>query len=327
MRSNQFTCTTPFLYQKTQQKRNNMYGGDTSQKQQINNLSFNNRKFNFYFPSFGQIIFKDVSLKYEAQKEQLEKELDVFSSSKKNAEFLGSGISASAYLLKKLPEVVVKEAFDRKETFEDEHKNMTLLPLDLVNAQKFVARAYDDEENRYYLLSTKVEGNSANPQTMPWTRNHLKSLFDGSLKMDKAGVYHGDLNIGNIKLTNDGTVNFLDFQWTHKISNYYTFAEKEESILPDFIYLENAQMFEMAAIPYYLRDINDPTRAKEFFKEYLQEKSDYHKKRYDYITQNFNNYTADKAKKFEKAQSVVFKTPSDDVVKIEAKKNTIFECI
>lgn len=320
MRINQISYTNTFLFNKTKQKRNNTFSVDTFQKQQINNSTSDNKKLKFYFPSFGQIIFKDVSSKYKDQKEQLEKELDIFSGSKKNAQFLGSGISAEAYILKKMPEVVVKQAFDKKETFEDEQKNMNLIPSGLDNAQKFVARAYDDEENRYYLLSTKIEGKCADPQTMPWTRKHLKSLFDGLLKLDKSGVYHGDLNNGNMKLTNEGNVNFLDFQWTHKISNSYAFEEKEESILPDFIYLENAQMFEMAELPYYLRDINDTSQAKKFFKEYLQEKSDYHKKRYDYINANYFNYSAEKAKKFEKAQAVVFENPSNNVIKTEAKK-------
>lgn len=322
MRINQISYTNTFLFNKTKQKRNNTFSFDTFKKQQTNNSNSNSKSLKFYFPSFGQIIFKDVSSKYEDKKEQLEKELDIFSGSKKNAQFLGSGISAEAYILKKMPEVVVKQAFDKKETFEDEQKNMNLMPSGLDNAQKFVARAYDDEENRYYLLSTKIEGKCADPQTMPWTRKHLKSLFDGLLKLDKSGVYHGDLNNGNMKLTNEGNVNFLDFQWTHKISDSYAFEEKEESILPGFIYLENAQMFEMAELPYYLRNINDTSQAKQFFKEYLQEKSDYHRNRYDYINANyFINYSdVVKAKKFEKAQAVVFENPSEDVIKTEAKK-------
>lgn len=307
---------------KQQIKPGNVLGTDTFQKQQPNALISNVKKFNFFFPSFGQIFFRDIDSNYENKKEQLEKELDIFSASKKNATLLGAGISAEAYSLKKMPEIVVKQPFDKTETFEDEQKNLKIFPKSLWESQQFVARAYDDEENCYYLLSTKVKGKSPDPNDMPWTQTHLITLFDGLYKMDKEGVYHGDLNSGNVKLTDDGNVNFLDFQWTHEVSDNKEFYEKEQSILPDFVYLENAQMFEMAELPYYLNKMDDSAQAKEFLKEYLQQKAEYHDKRFHYLDYCFSKDSniVNKAKRFEKAQSVVLKNPTNGVVKIEAEK-------
>lgn len=276
--------------------------------------------YRYFLPSFGAILYKKVAPEFESQKEMLKDELDIFSASKKNAQFLGKGLSAEAYALKKMPEIVVKYAFNKKETFENEQNNLELVPKSLEESQKFVARAYDDEENCYYLVSTKVKGDSADPQKMPWTSKHLKSLFDGLFKMDREGVYHGDLNLGNVKLTEYGKVNFIDFQWAHKVLDDFAFWEKEESTLPSFMYLENAQMFEMAELPYYIDRIGDEIVAKQFFKQYLKAKSTYHKNRYDYINYHFDEYRAYKAKKFEKARMVVFKNPTDEILKLEAKK-------
>lgn len=293
-------------------------------KQQLDVVKQNYKiaNYRFFIPNFGTILYKGVAPDFEAQKEVIKKELDIFSTSKNNAQPLGEGLSAKAYVLKKMPQIVVKQAFDKTETFEDEQNNLELVPRSLEDSQKFVARAYDDEENCFYLLSTKVDGKPSDPQNMPWTQKHLKNLFDGLFKMDKAGVYHGDLNSGNVRLTADGGVNFIDFQWAHKVPDSIAFLEKEKSTIPDFMYLENAQMFEMAELPFYLAEINDKAETKQFFKQYLQRKSIYHKNRYDYIENHFgeNNYSSYKARTFEKAKSVVFENPTDDILKLELKK-------
>ena len=44
-----------------------------------------------------------------------------------------------------------------------------------------------------------VSGKSPHPSTRPWGKDSLKSLFTGMYELDKAGLYHGDLNNGNLK--------------------------------------------------------------------------------------------------------------------------------
>ncbi len=146
-------------------------------------------------------------------------------------------------------------------------------------------------------------------------------------EMDGTGLYHGDLNNGNIKTLPDGRVNLLDFQFTHQIGKSSFFDEKNKSTLPDFMLIENAQMFEQAGLPYYLTKIGNKSQAKNFLKLYLSEKSTYHQKRYEYLSRETKNwpYSSDRAQikkslEYEKARAEVFKNPSEDVLKLETKK-------
>lgn len=277
--------------------------------------------------SFKAIQYKAISPQYEPQKEELRKELETFSDGRKNAEYLGKGVFSAAYILKQMPNVVVKESFNKDETFQKEQENLELIPESVKNTQKLVARAFDDEKMTYYLLSSKVDGVSPDPHQNPWTRNHLRNMFYTMFLMDKNGFYHGDLNNGNMKLTGDGGVNLIDFQWSHKAKQTDFFKENPKSILPDFIPCENSQMFEMAELPYYLNKMDSQYEAKQFLNTYLQEKSNYHKMRYGFICnlaanqKSKANYLAiEEAKAFEKAQSAVFENPNENVLRLESKK-------
>ncbi len=277
--------------------------------------------------SFKAIQYKAISPQYEPQKEELKKELEIYSDGRKNAEYLGKGVFSAAYTLKQMPNIVVKESFNKKETFQKEQENLELIPESIKNTQKLVARVFDDEKMTYYLLSSKVDGVSPDPHKNPWTRTHLRNMFNTMFQMDKNGFYHGDLNNGNMKLTGSGGVNLIDFQWSHKIELSDFFKDNPKSILPDFIPCENSQMFEMAELPYYLKKMDSQYEAKQFLKTYLQEKSNYHKLRYEFINDiGMYHGTPEKlpiieeAKAFEKAQSAVLQNPNENVLRLESKK-------
>jgi len=292
-----------------------------------NSLDFMKTLQRIYKPliSFGAVIIGYIDPSYRKLKDELQNELEIFSGCKDNATLLGKGVFGEAYSLDKFPDIVIKQAFNKQEDFIQEEKNLTSIPKYL-KVQKFVARAYDDIENRYYLLSTKVNGKSPDPKSNPWTVDHLKDLFETFNQLDQKGIYHGDLNNGNIKLTENGQIRLLDFQWTIKQNTL--FSENERSITPGYMLLENAQMFEMAAIPDYITKIGDRYKAKEFFKTYIKEKSKYHKDRYDFIKnyiENSYNYSLYNknikvAEKIESAKGSVFSNPTDDILKTEAKK-------
>lgn len=274
--------------------------------------------------SFGEIFFMDINPEYNNQIKEIKKATQAFSEDKNNSQFLGQGCFASAYAI--MPNIVLKKPLSRGEDFIKEGKNLKMIPEEITSTQKFVAALYDSEQNCDYLLSTKVDGVSASPLKNPWKAKHLKSLFDTFFQLDKEGIIHGDLNNGNIKLTSGGKVNLLDFQYAYKIPENEHFKEKEEIHLPGFIYPQNSQMFETAALAHYLKRTSNKTQAKEFLRLYLSEKSKYHQKRYDFLEEKekaarYGDYnTFNQAKAFEKAQEIVFQNPSDNVIKIEAKK-------
>lgn len=280
---------------------------------------------NNFSPAFGEIIYKSFNPEYNLQKNSLKEEVDTFTLAKKNVKYLGNGLFADAYAFKKFPDIVIKKS-NTGDDFSEEEKNLKLIASEIKNTQKFVARVYDDEEDEFYLLSTKVDGESPDPEDNPLTRDHIRNLFNTMFEMDDTGLYHGDLNNGNIKITPDGRVNLLDFQFSHQLDRTHFFDEKDKSTLPAFIMLENAQMLEQSGLPYYLAKINKKSDAKNFLKMYLMEKSNYHKKRYEFLNKEAENAEIyDKSNvwqslKYEKARAKVFRNPSENVLRIETKK-------
>ena len=281
---------------------------------------------NNYHPAFGAIIYKSFNPQYNSQEIPLREEIDTFSKSMDNAEYLGSGLFADAYVFDIFPNIVIKKS-NIGDDFGQEEENLKLIADEIKDTQKFVARAYDNTDGKYYLLSTKVDGESPDPEEAPLKYTHLKGLFSTLFEMDETGLYHGDLNNGNIKITPDGRVNFLDFQFTHQISRTRFFEEKDKSTLPAFMMIENAQMFEQAGLPYYLSKFDSKYQAKNFLKSYLTEKSNYHQKRFMLLSKETKNwpYSSEipriqKSLAYEKARAEVFKHPTENVLRLETKK-------
>lgn len=269
--------------------------------------------------NFEGIDVLRIADNFSSSRSKIVSETEKFINAKKGARSLGKGLFAEVFELLGLSGVVLKSSFG-SDDFSQEANSMINAPDELRSSQKFVARLRDDNTGKYYLLSTKVNGDAADFRRNPWTKNSLRNLFNSMFEMDKKGFYHGDLNNGNIRLDSNGNVGFIDYQFAENTSS--VFNEKEKMILPDFIPVENSQMFEMAGIPYYLRDIGNSSKAKSFLKTYLEAKSEYHKKRADFFSGAYSYYSSTKqqAIDFEKAQAEVFKNPTDDVLKLEAQK-------
>ena len=269
--------------------------------------------------NFEGIDVLRIADNFSSSRSKIVSETEKFINAKKGARSLGKGLFAEVFELLGLSGVVLKSSFG-SDDFSQEANSMINAPDELRSSQKFVARLRDDNTGKYYLLSTKVNGDAADFRRNPWTKNSLRNLFNSMFEMDKKGFYHGDLNNGNIRLDSNGNVGFIDYQFAENTSS--VFNEKEEMILPDFIPVENSQMFEMAGIPYYLRDIGNSSKAKSFLKTYLEAKSEYHKKRADFFSgvSSYYSSTKQQAIDFEKAQAEVFKNPTDDVLKLEAQK-------
>lgn len=290
--------------------------------------SSNNKKYNTSFKSVNFIEFND---KYRSLKNQVYSELSKFDSGIDNASLLGEGKFGNAYRFKnsQLRNVVIKKSKkEYKDNYELEYKNLVQVPNDKVGGQAAIARAYNPATKEYYMLSTMAEGKEISNFNR-YTDNHLRSLFNKMFELDKLGIYHGDLNGKNILLTNSGDINFIDYQWSQIVpkSNFFDSVKTEMLLLPASHFPENAQMFEMATIPYYLESIGSQRDKEQFLKFYFKNKAQYHLKRCQYIkkvTQNWPYFSElsniRESIASEQAKANVYKNISDSILKLELKK-------
>lgn len=273
--------------------------------------------------------FEDFNHKFNPLKSLLKRETDEFISTGSNVTKLGEGIGGETFKFNhpKLTHIVIKKnKAGYSEDYEKEYKNLASIPTNLIGGQEAVARAYDRGE--YYLLSTLVPGKTVSRDNR-YTEEHLKNLFNKMFELDKIGIYHGDLNGKNILLSPNGTVNFIDYQWTEQIPeiNFFDNQKSKKILMPLSEFPENAQMFEMASMPWYMDSFDTPAEKETFLKSYLKVKSNYHEKRYEYIKKITKNWPYPSERKqiaealnAEKAKAEVYKNPDRDVLRIEMKK-------
>ena len=282
--------------------------------------------------SFGSISIEDYNSKYSSIRQTLRTEAERFASGGNNARLIGSGMGGETFRFSNaaLSNLVIKRTKPgHTEDYSTEYKNLMAIPTDRIGGQEAVARLRNlSRGSEYYLVSTLVPGQMSSVHNR-YNSSHMRSLFEKMFQLDKDGIYHGDLNGKNILLTPSGTVNFIDYQWTQIVpkSNFYDNTKVERTLLPLSHFPENAQMFEMASMPYYIENLPTNADKEEFMRMYLRHKAEYHSKRYEYIkkiTQNWP-YSSERAYiqeslKAEKAKAQVYAHPDDSVIKLELKK-------
>lgn len=281
--------------------------------------------------SFKAVTFEDYNNKFYSIKSKLQKELNRFAAGADNAEVLGDGKFGETFKFTTpgLTNIVIKRPKNKfKDDYKQEYDNLVQVPVEKVGGQAGVARAYDSRTRKYYLMSTLTDGKEVSPANR-YSSYHLKSLFNKMFELDKVGFYHGDLNGKNILLTDKGEINFIDYQWSQIVNkaNFFDAEKSKKLLLPLSNFPENAQMFEMATMPYYLEKIGTQSEKEAFLKIYLQNKANYHENRYNYIkkiTQNWPYYSErpiiQNALENEKAKAKVYKNPTDNILRIELKK-------
>ena len=285
-------------------------------------------------PSFKSISFLNYNDRYSLIKTKLKQELEKLSDNKNStnvASILGEGKFGTTYRFNapELRDVVIKKNKNNYiDDYKDEYNNLLHVPIDRIGGQAGIARAYNNSTGDYYLLSTLAKGKEISPYNR-YTENHLKSLFDKMFELDKVGLYHGDLNGKNILLTNEGEINFIDYQWAQVVdkTNFFDGLKSQKLLLPMSHFPENAQMFEMATMPYYLEKIGTQNEKEKFLKMYLKNKAQYHRKRYEYIKDITRNWAYSSeyfliqdSLNAEKAKAKIYAKPTDNVLKIELKK-------
>lgn len=288
-------------------------------------LKINSIQYHYYKPNFTS---KVIAVPYGYADENLKNEVDIFEETHSNAKFLGQGLFAKAWLMQN-GNLVIKESREEQEAkranngFLSEARNLAFVPKGTKGSQKLVANVVTQKGNSF-LITTFVDGKNADAQNNHWKKEHFASILDTLFELDKAGVYHGDINEGNCMLCDDGRVNLLDYQWASKF-NYWEKRRNDEVFrFPEFMLPSNAQMLEMANLSYYFANLGQilpKHQVRQTFKEYLQEKSSYCLKRAEFIEENYNDMQmAD----YEYLQSRFLKNPTDDIIDLQALKLQMF---
>lgn len=266
---------------------------------------------------------KVTTVLYGDANDDLKKQIDVFEETHKNATLLGSGLFSKVFKLDG-QDVVIKESLPTRNArkingnFKKEAKALKLVPDYLNNSQKLIADV-ETQRGNYYLISTLVQGKKPT-LTNVWEKKHFDSLFDTLFELDKANLLHNDLNRGNCLISDDGKVGIIDYQWAEPFYLSDKGTDQGKNRFPGFMAHSNAQMFEMANLPFYLSKFkakNDTEKMREIFVTYLNSKSDYCQKRADYLKEHKSSMNLDN---YDRLQAKFLKNPSDDVIELEALK-------
>jgi hypothetical protein len=255
----------------------------------------------------------------------LDDKIDEFEETHDNAQKLGSGLFASAYLFNGTNYVIKESLPDeysirQNQDFFPESKALNLLPKDFKNSQQLVAHVQTEKDN-YYLISTFVNGKARKYPEYPWNKTSFTELFKTLYTLDSYKIYHNDVNQSNCLVDDKNEVNMIDYQFAMEFSPFDS-KNKDFFKTPKFMMPANAQMFEMASLPWYLRSMNKTAPKSEVrntFKTYLDAKSMYARRRAMYLISTGFSENTD-AIEYEMLQSKYFKNPSDDIINLEAKK-------
>ena len=280
--------------------------------------------------NFKSVYFENFNYKFENIRDRLERETERFFNRKNNVTKIGEGIGGETYRFTdwNINNIVIKtNKPEYSDNYHQEYENLLAIPSEKIGGQEAVARVYDYSAGKYGLISTLVSGKPASIMNK-FNDSHLRSLFDKMFELDKAGIYHGDLNGKNILLNNSGKVNFIDYQWTQFVNqgNFYDTEKIIKMLLPRSVFPENAQMFEMASLPYYIDKLWLSSDKEGFLRKYLQAKAEYHENRAKYIAiLEPNWYSSEKqyiqqSLREERAKANVYRRPDDTVIKLELKK-------
>lgn len=138
--------------------------------------------------SFKAIQFLKIADKFKPIERDLLTETQKFITNGKGAKFLGRSLFSEVFNFVKFKDIVIKKP-NLKDDFYQEIKALKAVSVSLTKSQHFVAQAYDDERDEYYLLSTKVEGSAPDIFGCPWNKRNLKGFFSGMFEMAEIPYY------------------------------------------------------------------------------------------------------------------------------------------
>lgn len=197
--------------------------------------------------------------------------------------------------------------------------------------------------NKFYLLSSKVDGRNPNHLKNKFNKENLSALIEIFERMDKGmegeSLLHTDLRAANVMITNNNA-GLIDFGncfkikiMSQKVSTWLDksqYSNSEKFILKLFtsdtgFNVGNLRSFEYDLLSPYL-DAANKYEAQRIFDLYMPLKADYHDKMAKFYLEEFqktSNPDFKQASKEEQIHANLLKTLPDDIRETEIDKMQI----
>ena len=209
--------------------------------------------------------------------------------------------------------LVAKVARSQEHSFAREKEVLEKIPQELNSSQRLVDY-YQNEEGKDILITTFVEGEKG----VLRTKEQFDDIFNSVLNMDKSGVLHNDLNMGNC-LFKDGKAKIIDFGE----GSIFKLGDESSELYPNFVSQSNVINLEQNGIPDCIKAWNkEGSDTKGLFTDYLKSKASFYDKHASML-ENATNGQQSENLEYERVLSRVLKSPSDAVVENEARRMDI----
>jgi len=194
--------------------------------------------------------------------------------------------------------------------------------------------------NKFFLVSSKVEGENPHPVKNKFNKENLASLMEIFERLDKGTGFrkflHPDLRMKNVMITNNDA-GLIDFGMLFKFKPSYQktsdwvdkseLTKKKKWIVKHFTgdtgyMVSNLRSFEYDLFSPYL-DYADKTEARRVFEIYMPLKADYHRKMSDFYFKEAEKTSKSSVKPFcaeELIHSQLLKELLDDIKEAEIDK-------
>ncbi len=202
----------------------------------------------------------------------------------------------------------VKVARSPEFSFSKEAEVLKKVPDSLGGCQKYVDYFKNPKDNKDILVSTFANGKTG----VLTTENDFEAIFKKLLILDKEGIYHGDLNLGNF-LFSDGEINLIDFGE----GSFFSTGDCFDEMYPNFMLKSNICNLEQNGIPDCIKKWHEMgLNSKDIFKKYLMAKGNFYSNHANLLGES----VPAKAVLFEENLAAVLSNPSEDVIENELRR-------
>ncbi len=188
-----------------------------------------------------------------------------------------------------------------------------------VNVPKYKIKKDEDSEH-VKQIRYETAGDIPDVNNNPIRHKHFKNLFKNLYYLDRAGIFHNDLDKSHVFFQDDGNVEIDCFRYSLNFYKGYNNLKGNDGSIrtPEFMFPSNEDTFKEHCLGEYVGKLNEDRRY-DFVKDYLEQRSNYHARRGDLLV-NRGFHLNNKAVQYEDIQAEVFLHPSNQVVNYEIKK-------